>query len=315
MPIQCTCLTCGKSFTISPSEVKLRRGKYHNRACADAGRTTIVEMVCAQCGKTFPRPINRSRAARQFCDEACAGLARRQTVDRICEYCAGDFTSTPARVADGRARFCGNTCKNAAMENKVRVICERCGTPVDRKASAVKSRVFCSTTCNLAKHAQPIVMGDDGLTARVPLLRRDGIIADYATIDVVDAEWVGQWPWCLSQAGRYAVRGNGIRLHRELLGLKPGDGLFGDHIDRDTLNDRRSNLRAVPPSESPQNVSPRMGGTSVYRGVAWSKQYGCWIAYCNVGGKRTYWDLFDDETEAAEAARAARARFMPLATD
>jgi hypothetical protein len=164
MPVQCTCLTCGKSFTISPSEVKLGRGKYHNRACADAGRTTIVDMVCAQCGKTFPRPINRSRrAVRQFCDEACAGLARRLTVDRVCEHCGDAFTSTPARVADGRARYCGWKCKSAAQENKVSLIVRDVRRAVRAEGVGGQDRAFCSDECARLKHAQPIIlMNEDG---------------------------------------------------------------------------------------------------------------------------------------------------------
>ncbi len=314
MPVQCTCLTCGTSFTISPSEVKLGRGKYHNRACADAGRVTIVTMVCDQCGKSFDRPVNRSRgAARQFCGEACAGLARRKTVDRVCERCGEGFTSTPARVAEGKARFCGNSCRGASMENKVSLTCETCGATFDRKASAVKDRVFCSDPCARARNAQSIVMNEDGLTARVPLLRRDGSIADYAAIDAADAEWVGQWTWSLNAKG-YATRGQGILLHRELLGLKRGDGVFGDHIDLDKLNDRRNNLRPGDPSESPQNVPGRLG-TSKHRGVSWVPTAGKWVAYCSVGGKRHHLGYFDDEEDAAEAARDGRKLLLPFSVE
>lgn len=313
MPVQCTCLTCGRGFTIAPSEVKLGRGKYHNRACADAGRVTIVTMTCAQCGDSFDRPINRSRgAARQFCGEACAGLARRQTVDRVCEHCGDGFTSTPARVADGRARYCDRVCKDAAQENKARVICETCGTPFDRKVSAVKDRTFCSRLCERNRHPQVIALSEDGLTGLIPLLARDGSIKEHAIIDAADVTWASQYRWYLSTKG-YVVRGQGVYLHRELLGLTPGDGLFGDHMGMNPLDNRRSQLRPLTPEESPQNT-PARHRSSEYRGVAWIGGSRPWVAYCSVGGAQVYRETFTDEQQAAEAAREARLRFLPFST-
>jgi hypothetical protein len=270
-------------------------------------------MTCGQCGASFDRPQNRSRAARQFCNEACAGVARRQTVDRICEHCGEGFTSTPARVADGRARFCKKQCQNAAQENKVGLTCETCGTPFGRKASAVKDRTFCTPWCEHNRHPQTITVSEGGLIGRIPLFARDGLIKAYTIIDADDVAWAAQYRWVLSTKG-YVVRGQGIYLHRELLGLIPGDGVFGDHQNMTPLDNRRSNLRPTDPSESPQNT-PARPGTSRHRGVSWNEDRGMWHAYANVGGIRIYSEFFCDELEAAEAARAARALYLPFATE
>ena len=157
-------------------------------------------------------------------------------------------------------------------------------------------------------------MSDDGLTARVPLIARDGSIKGHAIIDAADAEWVGQWQWGMSKQGGYAVRGQGIKLHRELLGLKRGDPRFGDHINRDVLDDRRANLRILTASESAQNVSSRKH-SSKYRGVIWVGGANTWWAVAHVGRKRVYSQRFATEQEAAEAARAARETHLPYATN
>jgi hypothetical protein len=117
----------------------------------------------------------------------------------------------------------------------------------------------------------------------------------------------------LSTAG-YVVRGQGVRLHRELLELLKGDEDFGDHINLNKLDNRRSNLRPASPSESPQNV-PARPGTSKYRGVARVSKSGRWLAYVHVGRIRIFSKLFDSEEEAAEAARIVRAEFLPFATN
>lgn len=237
------------------------------------------------------------------------------SIPRTCEQCGTGFYCTPFHIKTGRGRFCGRACSNAAQSaNRITVPCEACGKPVTRKPSGFRQRrAFCSWQCSRRRNAHPIILDDDGLTARVPLIARDGSVKAYAIIDATDAEWAGQWQWGLTVNGGYAYRGQGIRLHRELLGLKRGDPRFGDHINLNKLDNRRSNLRILTASESPQNV-PGRKRTSAYRGVSWVEKRCLWQACVTLGGKNVYVEFFSDEQEAAEAARAARARLMPYAT-
>src|SRR5581483_1444965 len=138
-----------------------------------------------------------------------------RTISRTCERCGATFMKTPSAIANGRGRFCSRACQNAAQARHVTMACETCGAGVERKRSAIRGRAFCSDACSRARNAQPIVLSDDGLTAQIPLVTRDGAIVAYATIDATDAEWAGQWTWNLSKQGRYAVRQGGIKLHRE----------------------------------------------------------------------------------------------------
>lgn len=66
--------------------------------------------------------------------------------------------------------------------------------------------------------------------AHIPLSARDGSIRAYAIVDATDAHWINQWRWHLDKG--YARRNEwrdgkciAILLHRELLGLRSGDGL------------------------------------------------------------------------------------------
>ena len=103
-------------------------------------------------------------------------------------------------------------------------------------------------------------------------------------------------------------------MHRELLGLDPGDPRQGDHRNRDRLDNRMENLRILDPSQQAQNME-RAYGTSSYRGVSWHKQTGKWRAYVSVGRKQHYLGLFEHEEDAAEAARRGRATYLPFAID
>ncbi len=89
---------------------------------------------------------------------------------------------------------------------------------------------------------------------RMPLRARDGTIRAYAIVDARDVG-LAIHRWHLSNdeyAHRRTSRTDGKRvvlaLHREVLGLVPGDGLEGDHINlRNRLDCRRSNLRIAKP--------------------------------------------------------------------
>lgn len=151
---------------------------------------------------------------------------------------------------------------------------------------------------------------------RIPLRRRDGSVRAYALIDVGDAH-LAEHRWCLSSDG-YAVRKTDesiVRLHRAILGLHQGDGLQGDHINRDRLDNRRSNLRVVTNAENHQNVPGQDGKTSEFRGVSWNARKHKWQACVRAKGHLHWLGFFVDESRAAEAAAEFRVRNLPFSVD
>jgi hypothetical protein len=156
---------------------------------------------------------------------------------------------------------------------------------------------------------------------RIPLRARDGSVRAYVVVDAADAAWANQWRWSLNSDG-YAVRTERkggrqrkVRLHRELLGLVHGDGIEGDHKDRDRLNCRRLNLRALPKGANSQNQPSNIGTSSSYRGVSWNRRTRKWVATVKHGGKQIHLGYFEDEGHAAEVARLARLRLMPFTVE
>jgi hypothetical protein len=151
----------------------------------------------------------------------------------------------------------------------------------------------------------------------IPLRARDGSIRAHATIDEQDAH-LAEHRWHLSNGyvrrSDYSDGRRDLLLHRVILGLTPGDGLQGDHIDGNPLDCRRSNLRVATNAQNTQNQRAA-GGSSRHRGVAWHKATGKWSAQVRIQGRLVYLGLFADEAAAAEAARVYRLAHMPFTNE
>lgn len=82
----------------------------------------------------------------------------------------------------------------------------------------------------------------------VELTARDGAVRGYAQIDAED-EWLAVYTWRLSPQG-YAYRsenGQRVFMHRQLLGLCPGDRREGDHIEEEAAAVAREARRRHQP--------------------------------------------------------------------
>jgi hypothetical protein len=84
-------------------------------------------------------------------------------------------------------------------------------------------------------------------------------------------------------------------------------GLMVDHIDRNGLNNQRSNLRLVTNAENGQNrtLHQRNNKSSGVRGVTKTEQ-GRWRASYILNQQYYHVGIFDTVEEAAEAVRKAR---------
>ena len=151
----------------------------------------------------------------------------------------------------------------------------------------------------------------------IPLLHYAKVVG-YAKVDEDDYEHLAQFGWRV--ANGYASRTNlgargNVGMARELLGLSKGDGFVADHINRDRLDNRRMNLRAVTHAENMQNVSAHRGSRSGYRGVHWNGTSDKWVASARVEGRSRFLGLFDTPEGAHEVVSAFRAQHMPYSED
>lgn len=74
-----------------------------------------------------------------------------------------------------------------------------------------------------------------------------------------------------------------------------------DHIDRNPLNIKPSNLRKCTHAQNHQNTKVRSDSSSGVTGVSYMKADRKWLAYINVNGKRHRLGLFEDLDEAIKA--------------
>jgi hypothetical protein len=135
-------------------------------------------------------------------------------------------------------------------------------------------------------------------------------------VDDADYEWLSKYSWQLMKNG-YAIRGTNSQgrflMHREIMGLSPGDRITVDHINRDRLDNRRSNLRLLSHSDNCRNRGADRGSTSAFVGVSWDRTHGKWIASAHWGGKRIALGAFTEEIDAALAAITWRHDNTPVA--
>jgi hypothetical protein len=93
-----------------------------------------------------------------------------------------------------------------------------------------------------------------------------------------------------------------VRLHRFL--MDPQDGFVVDHIDGDTLNNRRSNLRIATRQENDKNRRLQKNSTTGLKGV-FALKNGFFSASIRANGKSRYLGTFSDPITAALAYDAA----------
>ncbi len=100
-----------------------------------------------------------------------------------------------------------------------------------------------------------------------------------------------------------------VLMHRFLVDC-PEEYII-DHINGDTLDNRRENLRIVSNAENCQNRrSGNRDSKSGIRGVHWDKQSNKWKSLIYVGKNKYYLGLYDDKEKAGEIASKARAILM-----
>lgn len=133
-----------------------------------------------------------------------------------------------------------------------------------------------------------------------------------ALVDDEDYEYLNQWKWCAqweshtksyyASRKRYLGMINGkrkqktIRMHRLIMDAPTGKQV--DHINHNTLDNCKENLRIVTNRQNKQNRKHK--GSSKYPGVSWIKSSSKWQATIHINGKNKNLGYFKEERAAAK---------------
>lgn len=82
--------------------------------------------------------------------------------------------------------------------------------------------------------------------------------------------------------------------------MNPDHGFVIDHINRDKLDNRRSNLRIATKAQNRSNSTIVLSKTG-YKGVHWAKHASKWVAAITISGKSKYLGYWDSPEDAHRA--------------
>ena len=135
----------------------------------------------------------------------------------------------------------------------------------------------------------------------------------YAIVDTEDLRRLSRFRWCTSKKSKksskpliYAHRNDGdkiVYMHREVLSevLLVDASKEIDHINGNSLDNRKTNLRVCTRRQNAQNLRKGKGYSSRFKGVCWSKNTGKWRARIDHSDKQIHLGYFESESQAAKA--------------
>lgn len=212
------------------------------------------------------------------------------------------------------------------LNGQVAYVCRcDCGNTYTVPTHALRSGN--TKSCGCLRSRPRVTDGPIDAPWRIPLWS-GGEIQAYALVDPEDGPDVGAYGWSLNKGvcGRRSYRayrwkklgpgkrnGKNVMMHRELMGLNEDDGTEVDHINCDSLDNRRSNLRIITGAQNSTNRNPRgqTNSRSGYRGVSWDSQTSKWRATVKYQGRLRHFGRYVTKEEAAAVVRAFRREHMP----
>ena len=129
-----------------------------------------------------------------------------------------------------------------------------------------------------------------------------------AKIDTEDIDMVKDYKWKLSVQGYAASGENSILMHRLIMNC-PKD-MVVDHIDHDTLNNRKANMRVCTRSNNGSNQVVQKNNKTGVTGVHWDNKRELWIAQIMLDYKHIPLGSFVEFEDAVAARKSAEDKYF-----
>lgn len=229
--------------------------------------------ICPICGKEFN--VTSKNKNKVYCSKECCGISQRTTTPIKCDYCGKTFYKAKSQTSLYKKHFCSNECRYKSKRGSNEIFYEN--------------------------------------DYAYMLLTKDNVTLK-TLFDMDDVDKIKQYKWHLhlrKSDQRYDVCANSyienskrkyIILPRFLLNAPKG--LTVDHINRDTLDNRKINLKVVSIYKNNQNKSTNTSGCV---GVTWDKSRNKWhVRFCckNLG-------RFESFEEAVKVRKEAEKYYHP----
>lgn len=108
---------------------------------------------------------------------------------------------------------------------------------------------------------------------------------------------------------RIGERHSSSILHRDIMGCTHGDGKVVDHINGNTFDNRKQNLRVCTGAENARNRKIDKRNTSGHKGVFWNKDSKNWRAMIRIDRHLIHLGSFNDINDAIQAYAEASKKY------
>jgi predicted MarR family transcription regulator len=198
-------------------------------------------------------------------------------------------------------------------------ICEICGSNKKVQRYSKTNQYLCNKHYKqiyrhgkiIEKHrltSNDIIEYTDLGYAEIILRSNDGNEIARSQIDIEDVTIVKQYKWHLSNNGYVTSSFPDIYLHR-LIMYAPNNRRV-DHINHNTLNNRKYNLRICSAQENVMNSKISKNNTSSVTGVNYRKDRNKWRAYIMFNRKQINLGFYDNFYDAVKARKEAEIKYF-----
>lgn len=206
------------------------------------------------------------------CGAHFVGMTR---VERTCKVCGSHYHPRLADVQRGKATYCSRSCLYLGRSK-----------PSDRLLASVSNNREFSDSVNIRSE-------------------KYGLILSLSDLDWF-LDYPGGWYSGIASGKAFYIQSTRDRIRLHILLMNRPDGMTVDHINGNTIDNRRGNLRVVSRRLNAKNHGGVAGTTSKYVGVHWSKSVHRWVAQVkDTDGTTLHLGCFWEEQDAALIRDAA----------